>query len=324
MKRTKVLAVAVGVSVLVVTLAYAGVGAVEQAVMHVGAAGMLVLALLRLPIIATAGLAWFAIGAGLSGASPGKFLWARYVREATAEVLPFSELGGIVASARVLKLTGVSSMSTGTTLFADVLIEQIAKLPYVLAGTALLVFGAWNVPPRLIVVAVLPVSILTLVVLGGHTWALPALERLSAMTARRCAPLRRAVTLVQRALLERAFGWNRRTATAFACHLLGWALGALETWITCALMGLSVSPERAVIIDSLFCGIRTLGFAIPAALGAQEAGYVLVCALVGVAPAPAVALSLVRRVRELLVGVPALGVWQIWEGGRALTELSDR
>lgn len=56
----------------------------------------------------------------------------------------------------------------------------------------------------------------------------------------------------------------------------------------------------------------------------QEAGYVLACALIGVPAAPAVALSLLRRVRELLVGAPALGLWQAVEGGRALAGLSDK
>jgi hypothetical protein len=45
---------------------------------------------------------------------------------------------------------------------------------------------------------------------------------------------------------------------------------------------------------------------------------------IGVPAAPAVALSLVRRVRELLVGAPALGLWQAVEGGRALAGLSDK
>jgi hypothetical protein len=43
-----------------------------------------------------------------------------------------------------------------------------------------------------------------------------------------------------------------------------------------------------------------------------------VCALVGIPAAPAVALSLIRRVRELLIGTPGLGLWQLLEGRRAL------
>ena len=129
--------------------------------------------------------------------------------------------------------------------------------------------------------------------------------------------------------IEFALGWpySRHplaAAAALATHSGAWALGAAETWVVCHLMGLAVSPAQALILDSLFCGLRTFGFAVPAALGVQEAGYVLACALIGVPAAPAVALSLLRRVRELLVGAPALGVWQAVEGGRALAGLSDK
>jgi uncharacterized membrane protein YbhN (UPF0104 family) len=86
-------------------------------------------------------------------------------------------------------------------------------------------------------------------------------------------------------------------------------------------MGLAVSPAQALILDSLFCGLRTVGFVVPAALGVQEAGYVLVCALVGVPAAPAVALSLLRRLSDLVLGAPALGVWPWIEGRRALARL---
>jgi hypothetical protein len=41
-------------------------------------------------------------------------------------------------------------------------------------------------------------------------------------------------------------------------------------------------------------------------VGVQEGGFVLVCGLFGVPAEAAVALSVLKRVRELLVGVPAL------------------
>jgi hypothetical protein len=42
----------------------------------------------------------------------------------------------------------------------------------------------------------------------------------------------------------------------------------------------------------------------------QEGGYVLICSLFGVAPAEALALSLIRRVREIALGAPGLVLWQ--------------
>jgi hypothetical protein len=47
------------------------------------------------------------------------------------------------------------------------------------------------------------------------------------------------------------------------------------------------------------------------ALGVQEGGLILLGAVVGLAPEVALALSLVKRIRELLVGLPGLLVWQM-------------
>jgi uncharacterized membrane protein YbhN (UPF0104 family) len=63
--------------------------------------------------------------------------------------------------------------------------------------------------------------------------------------------------------------------------------------------------------------IRGAAFAIPSALGAQEGGLVALCAIFGVPAEAAIAMSLIKRVPDLVFGVPALLGWQILEG-RAL------
>ena len=77
-------------------------------------------------------------------------------------------------------------------------------------------------------------------------------------------------------------------------HMLCWALGGLEAWVTLRLMGIAVTPAEALATDSLVTSLRTFGFFMPAAFGVQEAAYVLVCALFGLSPGEAMAFSLVR------------------------------
>lgn len=60
--------------------------------------------------------------------------------------------------------------------------------------------------------------------------------------------------------------------------------------------------------------MRSAAFAVPGGLGVQEGGFVVVSLLIGVPPEVSLALSLAKRVRELLVGVPALLAWQVAEG----------
>lgn len=324
MRRMHLLVLLAGAGALLGAVAYAGAAGVEQAVVRVGMLGLVAVALIHLPVLATTGAAWCVLGAELPGAAPWKFIWARYVREATGEVLPFSQLGGIVAGARALRLAGVPTLPASATLLADVLIEQLAKIPYVLAGLALLLLGGRTPPVRVALAALLPMTVLGLAATLWRRRSGRLLGQAAERLARRWPALRLDNAAALRTLLGRLLAWDRRMAAAFAVHVLGWSLGAAETWVVFHLMGLPVSAAQAVIIDSLFCAVRTFGFAVPAALGVQEAGYVLVCAVVGVPAAPAVALSLVRRVRELLAGAPALGAWQWVEGSRVLARISDK
>ena len=68
------------------------------------------------------------------------------------------------------------------------------------------------------------------------------------------------------------------------------------------------------MLEALGQAIRGIAFAIPGALGVQEGGYVLLGALIGLPAPAALALSLMKRSRELLQGVPGLVYWQILEG----------
>jgi len=57
-------------------------------------------------------------------------------------------------------------------------------------------------------------------------------------------------------------------------------------------------PHRlgdAVAIDGIYAAIRTFGFAVPAAIGVQEGGYVVICGLFGLDSATALAFPLLLR-----------------------------
>jgi hypothetical protein len=48
----------------------------------------------------------------------------------------------------------------------------------------------------------------------------------------------------------------------------------------------------------------------------QEGAYVLIGAGFGLPPPVALVVSLIKRARDLAIGLPALGVWQYVESGR--------
>jgi uncharacterized membrane protein YbhN (UPF0104 family) len=60
--------------------------------------------------------------------------------------------------------------------------------------------------------------------------------------------------------------------------------------------------------------IRGAAFAIPGALGAQEGGLIALCAIFDIPAEAAIAMSLIKRVPDLVFGIPSLVNWQILEG----------
>jgi uncharacterized membrane protein YbhN (UPF0104 family) len=80
-------------------------------------------------------------------------------------------------------------------------------------------------------------------------------------------------------------------------------------------MGAPPTLLSAVVIESLGMAARSVGFAIPGALGVQEAGFILVAGVFGIPADTAIALSMVKRVRELTFGAAGLLAWQ-WSGLR--------
>jgi uncharacterized membrane protein YbhN (UPF0104 family) len=86
--------------------------------------------------------------------------------------------------------------------------------------------------------------------------------------------------------------------------------GGVGIWVMLWSIDVHVSLRAALVIEALGQAIRALGFAVPGALGVQEGALILVSGLFGVPPDMALALSIVRRLREVVHGVPALLLWQ--------------
>jgi len=91
------------------------------------------------------------------------------------------------------------------------------------------------------------------------------------------------------------------------------ALGAGEAAVALALLGHPLPLADVVAMESIIFAIRSAAFVIPGAIGVQEGGYVLVGAALGLSPELALAVSLLKRGRELTLGLAALVVWHLVE-----------
>ena len=110
-----------------------------------------------------------------------------------------------------------------------------------------------------------------------------------------------------------------RLVVAFCLQGAAWALGTAETWLVLHALGLDASAGQAFVIESLGMAARSAGFAVPGALAIQEGGFVLAAAAVGLAGTAALSLSLVKRVRELVIGLAGLACWRLARAGPGRT-----
>jgi uncharacterized membrane protein YbhN (UPF0104 family) len=96
---------------------------------------------------------------------------------------------------------------------------------------------------------------------------------------------------------------------AMLWRLVGWFAGAGEFWLALHFLGSPVGLVEAIMLESLVQAVRTAAFMVPGGIGLQEAALVALAAPIGLSPDIAIALSLIKRVRELLLGSAGLLAW---------------
>jgi uncharacterized membrane protein YbhN (UPF0104 family) len=114
-----------------------------------------------------------------------------------------------------------------------------------------------------------------------------------------------------------------------ACLRRGWSLllagslqfaafvsASFEIWFALRLFGHPVGARAALILESMTQALRHLAFFIPGGIGVQEAALVLFGGALGISGELALAVSMAKRLREILCGLPSLLSWQWFEGRR--------
>ena len=275
-----------------------------------------VLVALHLGQLMLAAIAWRALfgGSSRTGRKPGiaTFYPLRIIREGIDSLLPVAQVGGEIVGARLLARHGVPATRAAASVIVDVTIELLTQIVFLALGLSVLAWlspaGSWGSFLR---AAAAGVAIAAAFLLAQRFGLLRMLEALLRGMARRW-PALSGVSLD--GLHAAALGFYRRPGAllhAAWLHLIAWMLGAIETWAVLNLLGVPVTPLQAFVVESLGMAGRSAGFAIPAALGAQEGGFVLAAAAIGLPAAPALVLSLVKRLREVLVGSIGLALWRL-------------
>src|ERR1700686_3178366 len=138
MKLRIVIIAALGLALGLYLVMYVGLGAVFSAAVAVGWSGFAILCLYALGLFVVLGAAWHVLLPDSSRAGLWVFVRARMVRDAATEVLPFSQLGGIVLGARAAILQGVAPAFAFASTVVDVTTELLAQIAFIALGLAIL------------------------------------------------------------------------------------------------------------------------------------------------------------------------------------------
>jgi putative membrane protein len=281
---------------------------------HVGWSGFgLVLASgLALTGCLAAGLYPLLPGAG----SAGLIFAARQVRDSAGDNLPFTQIGGIALGMRVLVLGGIAPVRAVTAGIVDVTTELLAQSLFILAGIGLSA-PAIRADPHLGPYLGWLTAGALLFAVGIFVFAFLQMagSRLAEVMFRPTSFGGNAALF--REAIHDLYRQRSRVALSVGLHLFAWCGSGIWLWVVFHVLGTPITLGSAIAIQSLLEGLRSAAVFIPAAVGIQEAGYAALAPLFGIAPETGLAASLVRRARDIVVGIPVLLIWQWIEARHA-------
>lgn len=318
MRALILLATVAGLIAAAVLVGSVGVDAVLAAVRTIGWGGFAVLCLWSVPVLTILGFAWFAVAPDAPRRAALTFVWARTVREGATDVLPFSQIGGLVVGARVLAAKGFAEARVYASMTADLTTEMASQLVITVAAVAVLAGVVAGGPDGGALRLALAGLGFTAAVVVAFAFGQGRALDLAAGLAGRLLPASAAGLRGMRDALADCYRDRGRVAWSFALNLLAWLASGAGAWIALRFMGVDIPLWAVLTIESLIFAVRSAAFVIPGALGVQEGAYLLLAPLFGLDPQVALALSLIKRARDLAIGVPALLLWQLGEGRRLL------
>lgn len=282
---------------------------------EISRAGWLLLLLAPLHILP---LALDVLGWRVLIAEPSRFrelLLIASIREAINRLLPVANIGGEFIGVRLLVRHGASSGSAAASVIVETMLTLVSQSLFAAIGlvclagltaklqltTSLLLGFALGLPAIAAVIA--------LIASGS---IISQLDRLAALVFTAIAPGMARIKL--RALLETSIRQLVRSPSrltrASAWQLSGLFAGCVETWLVLRWLGHPVGFAAAIALESLTQAARSLLFIVPSGLGVQELGLIGLSHMLGIGADVALALSLAKRAREILFGLPALAMWQ--------------
>ncbi|MBT6273696.1 MAG: TIGR00374 family protein [Chromatiales bacterium] len=319
MKLLSYLGMFVGLALMVLLVAWQGVGEIVDLLLASGWA-LLWLPVIWLPCLAPAARSWQYLFVAEHRPRYAQVLYAIWIGRAINTLLPVASIGGEVVKARLLNLWGTRGVHASASVVVDKTVQVFALIIWGLISAGLLV---WLVAGAALAMSILGgLAVLLLAILGflhaqrSGLFGFIARHSAKLMKADHSARLTSNAALVDEAVRE-LYRSPWRIVWSVLLRTAGLIWQTSEVWLAAYLMGYPIGLGEALMLKGLSSTLSDIAFFIPNSYGVQEGAYIALGALLGLPADMMLALSLATRVRELVVDVPGLIAWQHAEG-RAL------
>lgn len=314
MSNFKTLSIAFAVAGLMGGTALAGwygFGPIGKAILSVGGGGFMLFCLWQLVTIALLGFGWWMVAPDCRRRLP-MLIWGRAVRDSAGCCLPFSQVGGFFMGARAASLSGLPWSMVTLSMVVDLTAEFISELIFAAAGLLVLLGRMGNGSATLPIAGGIVAALgLGWAVFRLHGKALPVLVRFGERILGDWA--KGGLTGASVEDLALLYSRSGRLVAATLVHFIGWGAKGIGNWLAFRLLGADLTLIDALAIEGLLHALLIPAFVVPGYAGVQEAGYAGLGALFGLSPEISIGVSLLRRARDIAIGIPILLAWQLWE-----------
>jgi len=266
-----------------------------------------------LPMLSDA-LAWRRLLGPGQRPSLGVLFRIRWIGESVNNLLPVAAVAGEFLRAWLLRgLARIPGANAGASVIGDMTAGIASQCVFTAVGIALLLGVEGQ--GELISAAALGCGLLGLMVVGFYTAQRAGLFTFSSQLVVRVMRKESWLSLVGTgntldAQIMALYARRSDVLMSLVWRFTGWCAGTIEVWLGFYFLGHPVGFTQALMVESLLRAVRSAAFVIPGALGIQEGALIVLGGVVGAAPEVALALALLKRVRELGWGIPGLLYWQ--------------
>ena len=242
---------------------------------------------------------------------------ALWMGRAINTLLPVASIGGEVVKARMLILWGYPKAESSASVVVDKTVQVFGVIIWGLIGVTLLIH--YSVEQELISAALIGFAVLGACAAGFVLAQKAGIARAVVNSVHMVTKadyfenMKGGADKVDECVRDSYARYGRLAQSVF-WRVLALVLQTAEVWVAAYVLGYPITIMEAMFLKSMTSTLSDVAFIIPNAYGIQEGAFVVLGAMLGLPPSLMLAISLAIRIRELLVDVPGLVIWQHAEG----------